>query len=150
MTRNSTDRVARNTSKEINEQIARETAANVAHFAHARPYEIEQRFAELDEEWDVERCLETMAPSLSLFGLGLGLTVNRLLLPLVIQSFFLLHAVQGWCPPLPILRSLGIRTKEEIDREIYALKALRGDFHQIAADATDSNRKAAAIAAVGL
>jgi hypothetical protein len=147
-----TDRVQRNTSKKVNERIASQTEVNIARLAHARSYEIEQRLAGLEEEWDIERYLETMAPSFTLFGLGMGVTVNKkwLLLPLVIQSFFLQHALQGWCPPVPVLRRLGIRTRDEIDREKYALKALRGDFRQIAEEVTDSNRKAAAIAAVEL
>jgi hypothetical protein len=67
-----------------------------------------------------------MASSLSLTGLMLGGTKNRrwFILPTVVLSFFLMHAVQGWCPPLPILRRLGFRTREEIDRERYALKAI--------------------------
>lgn len=39
-----------------------------------------------------------------------------------------MHAVQGCCPPVPLLRRLGLRTREEIERERYALKALMGDF----------------------
>jgi hypothetical protein len=35
--------------------------------------------------------------------------------------FLLLHGVKGWCPPLPVLRRLGIRTRDEIDREKYSL-----------------------------
>jgi hypothetical protein len=46
----------------------------------------------------------------------------------VVLTFLFQHAVQGWCPPLPVLRRLGVRTRKEIDRERYALKALRGDF----------------------
>jgi hypothetical protein len=38
--------------------------------------------------------------------------------------------VQGWCPPLPIIRKLGIRTPEEISNEKVAIKYLRGDFTQ--------------------
>ena len=38
------------------------------------------------------------------------------------------HAVKGWCPPVPLFRRLGVRTCGEIERERYALKALRGDF----------------------
>ena len=38
------------------------------------------------------------------------------------------HAVQGWCPPIPLLRRLGIRTSREIEIERVALKILRGDF----------------------
>jgi len=56
------------------------------------------------------------------------------LLPTVVLSFLLLHAIQGWCPPVPVLRRLGIRTREEIDRERYALKALAGDFAGLTRD----------------
>ena len=51
---------------------------------------IQQRLCELDEEWDIERYLETMAPSITLLGLTLGITKDRrwLLLPIVVQSFF--------------------------------------------------------------
>ena len=35
---------------------------------------------------------------------------------------------------MPLLRRLGIRTREEIDRERYALKALAGDFAGVARD----------------
>jgi hypothetical protein len=48
------------------------------------------------------------------------------------------HAVQGWCPPIPLLRRLGIRTQQEIDAEKYALRLLRGDFEQ----ETDATRRA--------
>jgi hypothetical protein len=62
--------------------------------------------------------------------LVLGVTVNRkwLWLSGAVFGFLLLHGVQGWCPPVPVLRRLGIRTRGEIDREKYALKVLRGDF----------------------
>jgi len=51
-----------------------------------------------------------------------------LIVPAVVTSFLPQHAVQGWCPPLPVFRGLGLRTRREINREKYALKALRGDF----------------------
>jgi hypothetical protein len=71
-----------------------------------------------------------MAPTLTLTGLVLGLGVSRkwMLLPIVVQTFFLQHALQGWCPPIPVMRRLGVRTSEEINEERIALKALRGDF----------------------
>jgi hypothetical protein len=104
---------------------------------------------ELDNEWDVERYLETMAPTFTLTGLLFGLTVSRrwLALPVVVQSFFLLHALQGWCPPLPVLRRLGVRTSTEINQERYALKALRGDFAPVSG-ASDQGKSRAAVAAV--
>jgi hypothetical protein len=71
-----------------------------------------------------------MAPSITLLGIGLGLTHHRnwFALPILVQSFFLQHALQGWCPPVPLLRRLGVRTASEIDHERNALKALRGDY----------------------
>ena len=60
------------------------------------------------------------------------------------SSFFSLHAIQGWCPPVPVLRRLGIRTREEIERERYALKALAGDFGTISKDAIGAEQILAA------
>ena len=73
----------------------------------------------------MERVLEVNASTLALSGLVLGATVNKkwLLVPCVVLSFLLQHGLQGWCPPLPLLRRLGVRTRGEIDREKYALKA---------------------------
>jgi len=67
------------------------------------------------------------------------------LLPTVVLSFLLLHAVQGWCPPVPLLRRLGIRTRGEIDRERYALKALAGDFEGVAMDSSNIEQTLAAV-----
>jgi hypothetical protein len=53
-----------------------------------------------------------------------------LLVPAVVLPMLFYHAVQGWCPPLPLFRRLGVRTQREIDAEIYALRLLRGDFDQ--------------------
>lgn len=33
------------------------------------------------------------------------------------------HALQGWCPPLPILRRLGFRTTQESEQERAALRS---------------------------
>jgi hypothetical protein len=79
--------------------------------------------------------LETNASTLILSGLLLGATVSRkwFVLPLVVSGFLFQHALQGWCPPLPLLRRRGFRTQTEIDRERYALKVLRGDFEGVAA-----------------
>ncbi len=71
------DRVPRNTAEEINDRIRRQTEANVARCAAAGPRAVERRLAELDQEWDTERCLKTMAPTFTLLGLTLGLTVSR-------------------------------------------------------------------------
>ena len=90
----------------------------------------DRRLAELDREWDIECILEANAATASLIGLTLGATVDRrwFLFPAVVAGFWLQHAVQGWCPPVPVFRRLGIRTQTEIDYERYGLKVLRGDF----------------------
>jgi hypothetical protein len=91
---------------------------------------ISARIAELEREWDIERVLEANAATVALIGLALGATVNRrwFALPAVVAGFLLQHALQGWCPPLPIFRRFGVRSAAEIHEEIVALKALRGDF----------------------
>jgi hypothetical protein len=125
-----TERVRQNTADHINELIHRRTEESVRRCAAEGAEAIERRLDELDREWDIERCVETLAPSLTLAGLFLGATLSRkwLLLPALVQGFFLQHALQGWCPPVPVLRRLGVRTVAEIDQERMALKALRGDF----------------------
>jgi hypothetical protein len=127
------ERVPQNTAEDINQRIRRQTEHIVADCIRRGPAAVERRLAELDEEWDIERYLETMAPTFSLIGLGLGITVDRrwLVVPAVVQTFFLQHALQGWCPPVPVLRRLGVRTCDEINEERYALKALRGDFESL-------------------
>src|SRR5436190_10417692 len=131
------ERVKGNTPEPFNERIRHQTEQNVARYGASGPATIDRRLAELDAEWDIERCVETMAPSFTLLGLGLGLTVDKrwLALPIIVQTFFLQHALQGWCPPIPFLRWLGVRTISEIEEERYALKALRGDFE----DTPDQN-----------
>ena len=126
------DRVQQNTSDAVNRAIHVEMLERLVYFA-LHPAKIEERLAELDREWDVERALEANASSISLVGLALGIGVNRrwLALPVAVAAFLLQHTLQGWCPPLPALRRLGFRTMHEIDQERYALKALRGDFQQV-------------------
>lgn len=124
------NRVRENTAYEVNQRIQNEIEANVALVASQGPGAIERRLDELDREWDVERMLEANAATAVLVSSTLGFTVNRrfLAFPVIIGGFLLQHAVQGWCPPLPILRHLGFRTESEINQERFALKALRGDF----------------------
>lgn len=127
------ERLPQHTAAHVNEQIRHQTEANVAQYAAAGPSVIDRRLTELDREWDIERTLEANAAIASLVGLTLGATVDRkwFLFPALVAGFLLQHAVQGWCPPVPIFRRLGFRTQPEIDQERYALKALRGDFRAL-------------------
>lgn len=124
------DRVRRNTSDAVNEKIDSHTSANIRYYNGQPRTEIDRRIQELNREWDIERTLETNASILALAGLVLGTTVHRRwwLLSGTVLGFLLLHGIQGWCPPIPILRRLGVRTQMEIERERLALAYLRGDF----------------------
>ena len=122
----SRDRVRHSTAPNVNREIDHQTNSNIRRYANSSEEVINRRIEELDQEWDIERALEANASALALTGLLLGLTVNKkwLSLPAVVLSFLLQHSLQGWCPPLPLLRRLGVRTRGEIDREKYELKAL--------------------------
>ena len=127
------ERVRANTPAEINWRIDRQIEDSVRRYASEPKAVILRRIWELEREWDIERVLQLMASSFSLTGIFLsGVRDKRwIVLPAVVLSFLFLHAVQGWCPPVPVLRRLGVRTREEIDRERYALKVLVGDFPTI-------------------
>lgn len=117
-------RVSSNTSPEINAWIRQQTENRMRIVASRGPAAIQQRLRQLDEEWDIERYVETLAPSFTLLGMTLGLARDRrwFLLPFIVQGFFLQHALQGWCPPVLVLRRLGVRTIQEIERERCGLK----------------------------
>lgn len=129
-----TERVPANTAEAVNQRIRQQTEANLAYFA-VRPEGIDSRLEELDEEWDIERVLEANASALAFTGVVLGARDRRYLaLSALVTAFLFQHALQGWCPPVPALRRLGVRTAAEIAEERYALKALRGDFQDLPDD----------------
>src|SRR5678815_700126 len=118
------ERVPRATRASVNDRIQARTLHDVSRFIGADPVFIDERISQLQREWDIERTLEANAASVSLAGLALGLFVDRrfFLLPVAVAGFLLQHALQGWCPPLPLLRRLGLRTSAEIHDEIIALR----------------------------
>lgn len=129
-----TRRVWDHTKLECNEDIKSFTIHNISKAVEFyNEVELNERLKQLDEEWDIERILEANASSLILVSFALGLLKNRRLfvLPAIIALFLLQHAIQGWCPPLMILRRLKKRTQTEIDQERFALKIHRGDFKEI-------------------
>jgi hypothetical protein len=138
------DRVSLHSTVSANRAIARRIEENVRFYA-LHPERIDHRLRQLDQEWDIERVLEANAAVVAMAGVVLGVTrrAGWLALPALVGGFLLQHAVQGWCPPLPVLRRLGYRTVTEIDTERYALKALRGDFGPIGPGGTDSDTRAA-------
>lgn len=124
-----TTRVVKHTPDFLNERLRHRTLQQVAHFA-TRPDEIGPHLRQLDREWDIERALEANASTLVVIGVTLGALVNRwwLIVPFLVGTFLLQHALEGWCPPIRLFRRLGLRTHAEIASERDALRLLRGDF----------------------
>lgn len=125
-------RVQLNTNHLINEQIRKRMLANASSYANKSRSAISARLKDLDNEWDTERVLETSAATLVLVSIVLGFQLHYAWFYFagIIAFFLLQHALQGWCPPLPIIRRLGVRTPTEINEEKMALKAIRGDFNR--------------------
>ncbi len=139
-----TGRVKRLTAEEINAKLRREAETRVAYYANHLE-EIDGRLRELDEEWDIERVIETESAATILTGFLLGATVSRkwFVLPVFASAMLLLHNLRGEYPLLPLFRRLGLRTGREIAQERYALKALRGDFRDVSqAEGTGRTRAA--------
>lgn len=132
-------RVPLHTDMAFNRRIREEMRERVEHYRR-RPEQVGRRLKAINEEWDIERTLATMSTLLSLFGVGMALAGRRrwLSLTLGVQGFYLLHALEGWCPPLPVLRRLGFRTPMEIEQERCALKAITEDAMESGVSPTDA------------
>ena len=128
----SPDRVRAHSNWLQNQRVDGQTQQCLEQAADADREAISRHIDQVDREWDVERYLQMNAGIVSLSGIVLGALVSPrfLVLPAAVFGFFFQHATQGWCPPLPVFRKMGVRTRREINREKYALKALRGDFEQ--------------------
>ena len=142
------DRVPDNTADDVNREIDRQIVDRVRAAMDTRT-EIAPRLRELAAEWDIERAIEMNASALAFIGIALGYFVHPywLALPALVTAFLFQHALQGWCPPVPVLRRMGFRTSYEIERERQALKAVRGDYAAVASSQDPS--RAAVQAASG-
>jgi hypothetical protein len=127
------DRVQAHTAERVNQRLADEARRRVLEASKEPPKVLAERIRQIDETWDIERLLEMNASALAFTGIMMGLFVDKkwFALPCMVLPFLFLHAVQGWCPPIPALRRMGVRTRKELDAEKYALKALRGDFAEL-------------------
>lgn len=123
------DRVPLQTADEVNQQIQQQTKANAALAIAGGRGAIEQRLEALDREWDIERLLETNAGTAVVVGCVLGATMDKrwFALPAIVGAFLVQHALQGWCPPLPVFRRLGVRTAAEIEAERKLLRDALGE-----------------------
>jgi hypothetical protein len=111
---------------------------------------IDERIAELRREWSIERYLQINIAAMGVTTATLAATSNRKwgIATIAGLAFFLFHAVEGFAPPMPALRRMGIRSRAEINREIYALKILRGDFDEAITAPDEASRVEPALTAV--
>lgn len=142
------DRVRRHTAKAVLRRIDDDTHARLTEAAEGGPAAIDARLRALDREWDTDRAVEVEAAAMGLIGLAVARAAGPrwLAWPAVVAGAVMMQALSGRYPWMPIFRRLGLRSAREIERERYALKALRGDFEALdgAADAMKVDPVAAA------
>jgi hypothetical protein len=149
MATSSIRRTEQNSPDSLNERIRRQTEASLTRALEGGRAGIDARLAKLEQEWDTERLLQAVAAGFTLSGIVLGSSVNPkwYALPGVVAAFLLQHALQGWCPPLPLIRALGVRTPLEIEEERFALKVARGDFGRARAQPLEASHPRTLLAA---
>lgn len=125
----SPDRARRHTARSVLRRIDDDTLDHLMEVGQ-KPETASRRLEALDREWDIDRTIEAEAATMGLIGLALGAFVRPafLAMPATVGAAVFLFGTRGIYPLLPIFRRLGIRTAREIERERYAVKALRGDF----------------------
>lgn len=113
------DRVREHTDPTGQHEMDAALRARVARYADPNTDELTGRIRELERESDIERVLAANASILALSGVAATAFISRrfIVVPAVVLTFLLQHALQGWCPPLPLFRRLGIRSRQEIDAE---------------------------------
>lgn len=128
-----TKKVCFSTNHRVNYKIRNHTIRNINIYKNSSDKILSDNIEKLNNEWDTERILEARAASVVIASTILGLKTNRywFLLTGATGVFLLQHSLQGWCPPLPILRRIGVRTAEEINNEKMVYKMLRKDFSNI-------------------
>ena len=127
------DRIRRYTSRQMLEKIDEQIERNVAFYASQPDEVVAERIRELQQEWSINPCLQAKTAAMCLLGAVLGLFVSKKRALLAVAGFgFLLFRQAD--PRIAPLRHLGLRTRSEIDRELYALKAARGDFKNLPAE----------------
>ncbi|MDQ3002014.1 MAG: hypothetical protein M3Y08_12240 [Fibrobacterota bacterium] len=92
-----------------------------------------ERIGSLEEEWDMAKFVTVSLAGMGLFGLVMGLFGSRVwrVLTWISLPLLFLYGQEKWRPSEGMLKSLGLRSRRDIDEEKYALKALRGDFQQV-------------------
>lgn len=111
-------------SPRVNREIKSQTERNIEQYTQKSDEDIKARIKELDYEWDTERTLEVNFALIVVVTTFIGAIRNKKwsLISTIAAVFMLQHSLQGWCPPLSVIRRLGVRTATEILEEKEALK----------------------------
>ena len=136
------DNVRRHTPVRLNRKIDQAMMKRIIEYSRKSPEEISARIKELDQEWDLERVVETGAGTVALTGVLMSGLKSRkwLVISAATLGVLLQHSLTRRSLPIKGLRALGIRTRREIDAEKYALRLLRGDFDNLKAVSEESHR----------
>lgn len=125
-----TERVAKCTCGKTNNEIRKLTLQRLRFYKNCGRKTLTQRINELNREWNIERVIETNAALAVLISSFFGYKKRKhccFFMTGIVGFFLLQHALHGWCPSLPIMRYIGIRTDEEIYNEKSIIKRIRGD-----------------------
>jgi hypothetical protein len=122
------DPTRQRTSAAVSRKIDRETRGTIDELKTADA--IRARISELEREWSLDRTLMAVFSALGAVSSGqamLSLARRGKLgfwgaLFFTQLGFLGYHAAKGWCPPVSVLRRLGVRTAHEICAERVALE----------------------------
>jgi hypothetical protein len=96
---------------------------------------IDSRIREIDHKWDIDHTAQINAALLILGGFLLYKNNKRwATLSIFATAIIAQHIIMGSCFPVKLLRMFGMRSRKELEKEKFALKALRGDFDNIRHD----------------
>lgn len=79
---------------------------------------------ELEHEWDIEKIVELSAAVVTIASVLLSGNKSKQVNKLgdTVASLLGVDSLKNWRPPTPFLKGMGFRHREEIEREIKALK----------------------------
>jgi hypothetical protein len=94
---------------------------------------VAERLQSLEDEPDLETVATLAMAGTGILALVFGLMGSRLwrLLAWMALPLIFAHARGRLAAPGDFLKTLGLRSRKEIQEEKYALKALRGDFRDL-------------------
>lgn len=124
-----------NDSSEQTSIIDERVKEDIRKYADQGREAIDKRINELDHSWDMERTMQLNTAILVLGGILLYKNNKKwAILSIFATAILAQQALMGNCGVFKFLNVFGVRSRKEIDKEKFALKALRGDFDNIRND----------------